>query len=260
MARIRHIAAAFAAFAAGLFMLSAMAADGPAVGLRLERSTPALTASLRSNETIYLAIAYDSGSPLRLQARAYKQGASVDQGQRMNPSVLHPAGRGKALVWVGFNEPAKIDEIRVTAFDDGWRELKVLSLPASLVWLGKGVAVGEPPAWVDSLRAEERQRAVPEPEPGGSRLASLMSMLLGLAAMASVPAYPVLQVIALRRLPGRWRWAAGAPLLVMVPAAVQAGLAFSQSSNLWPILLILAAPLAVLYLSGVFLARRYVEA
>lgn len=256
MARFAHIFAVLAALTIGLLALAASAADDPSVSLRLEKSAPALQATLRSNETIYLAIAYDSPVPLRMQARAYKQGVSVDEGQMMNPSVLHPAGRGKALVWVGFSKPASVDEIRVTAYDGHWNEVKILANPASLAWLGKGVLPTTPPAWVDTLRAEERRLAVPEPEETGSRLGGLLSMLLGLAAMASVPGYLVLQVIAMQRLPGKWRWAAGAPLLVMVPVALQAGLALSQSSNLWPILLILTAPLALIYLSGVFLAQR----
>jgi hypothetical protein len=75
-----------------------------------------------------------------------------------------------------------------------------------------------------------------------------MESLLGLIAFASVPAYPALQIMALRRLNGAWWYAAAAPLLAMVPIAAVTVIAFLQQSNLWPLLLILASPVASLYL------------
>ena len=123
--------------------------------------------------------------------------------------------------------------------------------------MGKGVVPGSPPQWVAELRADEANDAVELADPPGSRLAGLMSMLMGLAVMAALPAYLVAQGMAILRMTGKWRWAAGAPLLVMIPAGLHAALALGQSSNLWPIMLILTAPLGLVYLSGVFLAQRY---
>jgi hypothetical protein len=75
-----------------------------------------------------------------------------------------------------------------------------------------------------------------------------METLLGLVAFGAVPAYPALQIIALKRLKGGWWYAAAAPLLAMVPIAAFTVFAFMQQSNLWPLLLILASPIASLYL------------
>jgi hypothetical protein len=75
-----------------------------------------------------------------------------------------------------------------------------------------------------------------------------METLLGLIAFAAVPAYPVLQFMALRKLEGGWRYAAAVPLLAMIPLVAVTFIAFQQQSNLWPLLLILASPVASLYL------------
>ena len=75
-----------------------------------------------------------------------------------------------------------------------------------------------------------------------------MGYFIALLALAAVPAYPAVQLKALRTMRGGWFYAAIAPLVLMIPILVFTIVAFRQDSNLWPILLILAAPVAVLYL------------
>jgi hypothetical protein len=87
-----------------------------------------------------------------------------------------------------------------------------------------------------------------------------MESLLGLIAFAAVPAYPVLQIIALRTLTGGWWYAAAVPLLAMVPIVVFTAFAFNQQSNLWPLLLILASPVALLYLLAALWLQRTMSA
>lgn len=74
----------------------------------------------------------------------------------------------------------------------------------------------------------------------------------------AVPLYVVLQAVALVR-PGS-RAAAVVPLAVMVPVFAYTGLALAQGSNLWPLMLLFASPVAVLYLAVVLLAGRRVGA
>jgi hypothetical protein len=83
-----------------------------------------------------------------------------------------------------------------------------------------------------------------------------MEMFLGLAVMASVPAYFVIQPMSLAQWSGGWRKAAVAPLLLTVPALLFSLYALSKGSNLWPITLIFAAALGSLYLASLWLARR----
>ena len=82
-----------------------------------------------------------------------------------------------------------------------------------------------------------------------------MEEVLGLAVMLSLPGYVALQWYAVRAWAGGWRIAALAPLLIMAPLVLHAMLAFMAQSNLWPLLVILAAPLACLYLIALTGAR-----
>ena len=69
----------------------------------------------------------------------------------------------------------------------------------------------------------------------------------------TIPAYLVVQVIALRRSSGGTRIAAALPLFVMVPVFVHAALAFAHESNLWPLLMLFASPVALLYVGVIAL-------
>ncbi|MBI5319449.1 hypothetical protein [Bradyrhizobium sp.] len=83
-----------------------------------------------------------------------------------------------------------------------------------------------------------------------------MYMLLGMAAMAGVPAYFVIQPMSLAQWRGGWRKAAAAPLLLTVPALLFSLFALTQGSNLWPITLIFAAAIGSLYLAALWLTQR----
>lgn len=73
-------------------------------------------------------------------------------------------------------------------------------------------------------------------------------------------AYFFLQLFMGLRYRGRWLIAAMVPLVVMVPIVIHAALAFLAGSNLWPILIVLVAPLAFLYLLAVAAARAVATA
>lgn len=79
--------------------------------------------------------------------------------------------------------------------------------------------------------------------------------LIGELVALAGPAYFFLQLLMVIRYRGRWRIAALVPLLVMVPLAVQAALAYAAGSEAWPLLLVLSAPLAFLYLLLVAIAK-----
>jgi hypothetical protein len=80
-----------------------------------------------------------------------------------------------------------------------------------------------------------------------------MGALLGLLITLMVPAYFVLQPLALFRMSGKWRIAAAAPLARAIPAAADCLYALAQDSNLWPLIFIFFAPIGTLYL-GILLA------
>jgi hypothetical protein len=79
--------------------------------------------------------------------------------------------------------------------------------------------------------------------------------LFGLVILLSLPGYVVLQWYAAWKWQGGWRIAALVPLAIMGALVVQATVAFMAESNLWPLLLILTAPFACLYLLALVGAR-----
>jgi hypothetical protein len=73
----------------------------------------------------------------------------------------------------------------------------------------------------------------------------------------TIPAYVVVQIVALMRSSGGSRVAAGLPLFVMVPVFAFTAIALVQESNLWPLLMLFASPVALVYVSvAALLARR----
>ena len=56
---------------------------------------------------------------------------------------------------------------------------------------------------------------------------------------------------------GGWLIAALVPLAATGPALVHALIAFSQESNLWPLVLIAASPFAFLYLCGLAFVKSH---
>jgi hypothetical protein len=223
-----------------------------AISLSVIRTDPGFTATLSSNETVYMAVAYESGQPIRIQARAYRQGKSVDKGQMMNATALHPAGSGRALVWVAFQNAAKVDQIEITAYNDNWDVVSQKTLGADLTWTSTGASAFPDPQWVSDMRRAERKLIAQYDAASGSGFRDILLKALSLLIFAAVPGYILLQAVALARFSGRWRFAAMAPLLLMGAAGVHAAFALSAGSNIWPILVVLAAPFAVLYLGGLF--------
>ena len=74
----------------------------------------------------------------------------------------------------------------------------------------------------------------------------VMAMLLDLLWL-SVLAYVVMQIIVLRRASGFGRVAAALPLVVMAPIFLLTVYGLVQQSNLWPLWLLFASPVALLY-------------
>jgi hypothetical protein len=88
----------------------------------------------------------------------------------------------------------------------------------------------------------------------------IFDFLFGGLIMLMLPAYCLLQIVLPLVWKGRWRLAAMLPLALMVPAFVVSLFALAAGSNLWPIWMILLAPLAFLYLAVLGIARFFVRA
>jgi hypothetical protein len=70
-----------------------------------------------------------------------------------------------------------------------------------------------------------------------------------------VAAYFVAQGYTIIAWRGAWRIAALPPLLAMLPVVVLTVQAYREQSNLWPLLLLFAGPLALLYLVVLMLVK-----
>ncbi len=227
--------------------------------LDIERSDPNLTSMLATNRPLYIAVRYRSDVPVRLRAEPYHRDKKVEEGLMSNPTVLYPPGSGTGLVWVSFRSEARVDRIDLVAYDDEWKAVGTRSFEASLKW-SEGI-LGRPaaPSWVSRLRAHEAELAASYVPRSSDGLWDQIASALTLFTFAALPLYLVLQPLAFSRLAGNWRKAALAPLLLTGPAAAFAAFAFLSGSNLWPLVVILVAPFAVVYLAGLFAAQRYVS-
>jgi hypothetical protein len=76
--------------------------------------------------------------------------------------------------------------------------------------------------------------------------------LVGLLVFASVPTYFIVQAWLVFAWQGGWRIAALVPLMAMTPAVLLSVIALSNGSNLWPLVVILSAPFAMIYLAFVW--------
>jgi hypothetical protein len=233
--------------------LAAVAADS--VSFTVARSSAEPGAALPRWGTIYFDVAYHAEQPVRFQASAFENSKLAAKGLAMNGAVVHPAGDGHALAWVSFSEPAIIDAIRVTAYDENFKPLAVVDEPFAARWNAEPAATrAEPPEWVSRLRDEENRISAeyarahpPAPDPVGDAIVYLMFL--------SVPGYFIAQALGAFFLRGRWRKAALVPLVLMVPVIAFTIFAVLGGSNLAPIYLIFTAPLAMLYFIGLFAAR-----
>ncbi|HLN28581.1 MAG TPA: hypothetical protein VK395_12635 [Gemmataceae bacterium] len=113
--------------------------------------------------------------------------------------------------------------------------------------------------WLIASAAE--QAAYKNPSCSASLLGALvLDVLFGgliiLVGFGSALAYIPLQLYTGIRWRGAWRIVALVPLLLMIPVFAITGLAFAQQSNLWPIILIFAAPVGTGCLVILMVVRR----
>ncbi len=69
----------------------------------------------------------------------------------------------------------------------------------------------------------------------------------------SIPIYLVFQAILLRRTSGVPKWAAVLPMFVMVPVFAITLINFARESNLWPLPILIATPLAMFYVTAIMI-------
>jgi hypothetical protein len=225
---------------AGLLFMAAGGAS--TVELEVTATDPTSATDLPQGAHVYARVHYRADQPVRVQAVGMRDGAEVPGAA--NPSPAWEAGEGDVLAWIGFRGPASIDQLRVTLYDASWQPLQYVDVPMTISWRADAPP-HERAAWVRPLNDEQQRRAGEDMQALSSGTAASVVVDLVFTAL---PAYALLQVLLIVILRGRWRRRAMLPLLVMLGALLFSILALLAGSNLWPIWMILLAPLALVYL------------
>lgn len=153
-------------------------------------------------------------------------------------------------MWLAYPRDAKIDQVRVRLWNANKARVAVAEFPIRAEWRGANgggeAAERTTESWVAQLTPAQRERMV--------EMLSQASQASGFDPISllflCVPAYVLLQAVLTSRTAGGWRKATLAPAAIMVPILGYTVLAFAARSNLWPLLMLLSAPLACLYLIG----------
>ena len=230
-------------------------AQSRSVALEVLATDPEPQAILQRGETFYVRVAYRSDRPLRIRIQGVRQDQIVPT--MTNPSPRSDPPSGETIVWLASDNPATADEIRVSAEDQATGKVVAqTSVPVNLEWTGNPATTRRQEAdWARNMSQAQQQIISQEMRSYGQG-GGVMATLLGLVIMLSVPGYIAAQIWALKRLDGRWRVAAWVPAFVMGAALIFSLFALSRGSNLWPIWLILLAPLALIWLAVLMLLNR----
>jgi hypothetical protein len=209
---------------------------------------PGLNARLGEYEPFFVRLSYRTTQPVVLAVEGVARGVPVPS---MNGGRHHASpGSGEVMLWVAFKPGVTIDALRVLILDERGRRISGSDQPARIEWVaGRVRSANERADWVVRMQAEQ-QRARPTAPANNAELA------IGVGLMTVVPlAYVVLQALFGIAWTGRWRIAALLPLILIVPSILWSLLALSHQSNLWPITFLLLAPLGLIYLLIVWVAR-----
>ena len=231
-----------------------------AVSFTITQLDPPEESILGSNEQLYINISYESDIPVRFLASALRNGEKLEVGAVMSTAGLHASGKSNALIWIAFTNPTHIDEVVVTAYDEGWNRFMSASADTNTRWSGLIVETPrEPVEWVSKLQKKERLKLdyMFDPSPKQPEPASDIIFIL---ALLSIPIYIVLQIRMLRRYRLRWRELATVPLITALPLFIYAfwvGIGFNL--RLWPPIFMYFILSACLYLLTLWSIKKLKE-
>jgi hypothetical protein len=227
-----------------VFSISTAIPVRAAVSARIVEVFPSAPAMLLPRHSLYVHVEYDSDQPVRLQAKAWRNGQQVPG--MNNPSPAYPAGRHEAIAWVALADGESLDELRVELSDARWHPLTHVTETMRAEW-SAGAAAAVAPAWVKELNdAQQGDVAAAMSQTSSGPVGSMMSAALLSGMFMLVLAYPVVQIAALAIARGTWRLIAALPLVVMVPTYAFCLYALSRGSNLWPLTAIFLSPPAAI--------------
>jgi hypothetical protein len=228
----------------------------PAPTIQLIDRDPGRNVDLRAGEPLYLRLRYQSPIPIHILLSGYDRGDMV-RGYLQDSDELFPAGDRAVTAWLAYPRDARIDQVEVRIWNANQARVAATRIPIEAQWTdadGAG-AERETKSWVTELTPGQRERMAARLSAADETSGFDPFDLIFLC----VPGYFLLQLALALRTSGGWRKAALVPTVIMVPVLAYTVLAFAAQSNLWPLLLLLSAPLACVYLillSMLLLLRR----
>jgi hypothetical protein len=214
--------------------------------IELIDSDPGQEAILSRGQPLYLRVRYRSDTPIHILVSGAYRGEVVP-GFLHDGEELFPAGNREAVVWLAYRFGAKIDYVQVRIWNANKAQVAKAAFPIRAEWTaaepGRG-AERDAKTWVTKLTAAQRERMAATLSDAGEAGGSDPFDLIFLC----VPGYFLLQAALTRGASGWRRKATLVPAVIMVPILAYTVLAFAAQSNLWPLLMLLSAPLAFLYL------------
>lgn len=245
----------------GLLALNA----GAETSVRVVATDPGAEATLGRDEAFHVRIEFTTDEPVRIWARPFFQGKEVLH-VRSNPSGEY-SGSGHALGWFSLYRADAVDEVRIKlGGGKRYREWDAASYPVRLTGTGVPAAERALPAWVNEMRAEQRERLrqagekhMNEPMSAGDMLFMAGFVLVVLGLLLAGTAGPAWAVWKWR---GGWRIAAAMPGIVMAFVIVRILVGTTRdptSHNLWPFEILMAGGASAIVMGVLALLKRLVN-
>ena len=235
-------------FAAG----PAMAQSPPNVTVELRAIDPAGASIVPPNTQVYGRIGYTTDAPVRLVLLPYRDGQPIENFTN-GGSPQYAPGSGETIAWFSFHEPQSIDEVRAVANDAWGTVFAEDGIRQTIVWRA-GAAAPQTAGWVAPLRAAPKDIVV-EPQAEMNPAAEWILLWAIQLFFLVVPLSVVLQIVAWRKLEGRWKDLARISGYLMAALWLFVIVTSLAGSNLSPIWLVFLSPFFAVFLTILLVAH-----
>jgi hypothetical protein len=226
--------------ALALIAVSGLASAQAPVHLYLADTDPPVGNRLKVGEAFYARVQYQTDREIHIWGRG--KGAEHTRG-RSHPSPVYGPGNGEALIWFTLEVPGTVEVMRIEAVPrDRDTAVAVIEHPVNLRWADNAPKLPRA-AWVDPMVVELQQRVQEHVLASAGTGWNVFAMLL----FACAPAYLAVQAFAFWRMRGRYGLAFWLPVGFMALVYLVALLGALAGSNLAPIWVVFASPLALIY-------------
>ncbi|HTS51462.1 MAG TPA: hypothetical protein VMH05_26120 [Bryobacteraceae bacterium] len=231
------------------------------VNARILETGPPAPVTLGKMEWLNIRVFYTADEEVIFSPDSYYKDKRVFDENHFLVSGFRPPGSGEAAVAIAFTDSRRVDLLKVFAWSRSGRVIGEMSLPVDIRWTGRAPATAkQTPDWARGLEDQQIEQARKAATPQSW---TWSETALGMAAtvlmFGAVPAYFVLQVIALWRLRSGWLKASLLPVIPMILVLVYTIDAYNKESNLWPIVLIFSSPVAAAYVLAILVIHRISE-